>query len=72
MSKPIDELSDKVKFIKATIRAKVEHTFRVIKRQFGYVKARYRGLARNAAQVTEPFMLSNVWMRRGSLQVVRR
>lgn len=34
---------------KAQIRAKVEHPFRVIKRQFGYTKVRYRGLAKNAA-----------------------
>jgi transposase, IS5 family len=29
------------------VRAKVEHPFRVIKRQFGYTKVRYRGLAKN-------------------------
>ena len=28
--------------MKASIRAKVEHPFRIIKRQFGFVKARYR------------------------------
>jgi len=36
---------------KASIRAKVEHPFRVIKRQFGHVKVRYRGLAKNTAQL---------------------
>lgn len=30
--------------VKASIRAKVEHPFRVIKRRFGHVKVRYRGL----------------------------
>ncbi|WP_077528626.1 IS5 family transposase [Vreelandella utahensis] len=34
--------------IKASVRAKVEHPFRTIKRQFGYAKVRYRGLAKNA------------------------
>ena len=29
--------------LKASIRAKVEHPFRLIKRQFGFVKARYKG-----------------------------
>ena len=29
--------------MKASIRAKVEHPFRIIKRQFGFVKARYKG-----------------------------
>ncbi len=37
-------LIDEVERIKASIRAKVEHPFRVIKRQFGFVKVRYRGL----------------------------
>ncbi|WP_343125197.1 transposase, partial [Xanthomonas fragariae] len=30
-------------YFKASVRAKVEHPFRVIKRQFGYTKVRYRG-----------------------------
>ncbi|WP_374603501.1 IS5 family transposase [Arenimonas sp.] len=49
---------------KASVRAKVEHPFRVIKRQFGYTKVRYRGLAKNAAQVLTLFALSNLWMAR--------
>ncbi|WP_439800448.1 transposase, partial [Pseudomonas savastanoi] len=36
---------------KAQVRAKVEHPFRVIKRQFGYEKVRFRGLAKNTAQM---------------------
>jgi IS5 family transposase len=71
VSKPIDALKDKVEYVKASIRAKVEHPFRVIKRQFGYAKARYRGLAKNAAQVTTLFMLSNLWMARRNLQGAR-
>jgi len=45
----------------------VEHPFRVIKRQFGYVKVRYRGLAKNSAQVQTLFALSNLWMARRQL-----
>ena len=52
---------------KASLRAKVEHPFRVIKRQFGYAKVRYRGLAKNTAQVLTLFALSNVWMARRHL-----
>ncbi|SEC95378.1 transposase, IS4 family /transposase, IS5 family [Pseudomonas anguilliseptica] len=37
----------KIEKAKAQVRAKVEHPFRVIKRQFGYVKTRFRGLAKN-------------------------
>jgi IS5 family transposase len=35
---------------KAQVRAKVEYPFRVIKRQFGYTKVRFRGLMKNTAQ----------------------
>ncbi|MBP9148613.1 MAG: IS5 family transposase [Rhodoferax sp.] len=61
------ELLDKAEKLKAGVRAKVEHPFRVIKRQFGYVKVRYRGLAKNAAQIATLFALSNVWMARHRL-----
>ena len=52
---------------KASVRAKVEHPFRVIKRQFGYMKVRYRGLSKNSAQVLTLFALSNLWMVRRHL-----
>ena len=69
---PIDALIDQVEKIKASIRAKVEHPFRVIKRQFGHVKVRYRGLAKNTAQLHTLFALSNLWMvRRTLLQEMR-
>ena len=62
-----DALTDKAEKLKAGIRAKVEHPFRVIKRQFGYVKVRYRGLKKNTAQLITLFALSNLWMVRGKL-----
>jgi transposase, IS5 family len=52
---------------KASIRAKVEHPFRVIKRQFGLVKVRFRGLHKNTAHVVTLFALSNLWMARRQL-----
>jgi IS5 family transposase len=52
---------------KASIRAKVEHPFRVIKRQFGLTKVRFRGLAKNTAHVITLFALSNLWMARRKL-----
>ena len=64
---PIDALTDQVERIKASIRAKVEHPFRVIKRQFGHVKVRYRGLAKNTAQLQTLFALANLWMVRRRL-----
>lgn len=59
---PLDAITDQIEKLKAGIRAKVEHPFRVIKRQFGYTKVRYRGLAKNTAQLYTLFMLSNLWM----------
>lgn len=52
---------------KASVRAKVEHPFRVVKRQFGYTKVRYRGLAKNTAWMLTLFALSNLWMARRQL-----
>jgi IS5 family transposase len=66
-SETIDALTDKLERLKASIRAKVEHPFRVIKRQFGHVKLRYRGLTKNTAQLHTMFALSNLWMARRSL-----
>ena len=66
-----DALLDKAEKIKAGIRAKVEHPFRVIRRQFGYVKVRYRGLKKNTAQIATLFALSNLWMVHGKLMGVR-
>jgi IS5 family transposase len=64
------ELIDELERLKASIRAKVEHPFRVIKRQFGHVKVRYRGLKKNTAQLSTLFALSNLWMVRKTLQVL--
>ena len=62
-----DAMIDKAEKLTASVRAKVEHPFRVIKRQFGFVKVRYRGLKKNTAQLVTLFALSNLWMVRGKL-----
>ena len=62
-----DFIAERVEKMKASIRAKVEHPFRVIKRQFGFLKVRYRGLAKNTAQIVTLFALSNLWMARKAL-----
>jgi len=76
MTKSIDffvasTMSPRVEKMKASIRAKVEHPFRVIKRQFGSTKVRYRGLAKNTAQLITLFALSNLWMARRQLMGAR-
>lgn len=63
----LKEAIKELEHIKAAIRAKVEHPFRVVKRQFGYTKVRFRGLAKNTAQVMTLFALSNLWMVRRRL-----
>jgi IS5 family transposase len=58
---------ERIEKAKASVRAKVEHPFRVIKRQFGLMKVRFRGLAKNTAHVITLFALSNLWMTRRRL-----
>ena len=56
---------------KASIRAKVEHPFRVIERQFGLMKVRFRGLQKNTAHVLTLFALSHLWMARRQLMAMQ-
>jgi len=67
LSDPLQALTDKIEKAKASIRAKVEHPFRVIKRQFGHIKTRYRGLMKNTQQLHTLFALSNLWMVRNRI-----
>jgi len=57
---PMKALLLKIEKAKASIRAKVEHPFHVIKNLFGYRKVRYKGLARNQAQLFSLFGLANL------------
>lgn len=66
-SSALGAMIERVEKIKASIRAKVEHPFRVIKRQFGHIKVRYRGLAKNTAQLHTLFALANLWLVRRQL-----
>ncbi len=50
------------------VRARVEHAFGVIKHLWGYRKVRYRGLAKNAAQVFTLFALANLYLARHELR----
>ncbi len=64
---PLGAILEKLEKTKASIRAKVEHPFRVIKRQFGFTKVKYKGLAKNTANLVTLFALSNLWMVRKAL-----
>jgi IS5 family transposase len=50
-----------------SVRAKVEHVFRVLKCQFGYRKVRYRGIQKNGAQVFALLALANIYLARRKL-----
>ena len=65
--RPVSAMQEQLEQVKSKIRAKVEHPFRVIKRQFGHVKVRYRGLRKNTQQLHTLFALANLWMARGRL-----
>ena len=56
-------MAERVEKMKARIRAKVEHPFRVLKRQCGFTKVRYRGLRKNTAQIVALLALSNLRIR---------
>ena len=51
-----------IDYRKSSIRCKVEHAFRFIKRQFGYTKAVYRGLSKNANRLFALFISTNLYM----------
>ncbi len=57
---PLGQMPEKVKKIKTSIRAMVEHRFYVIKNLFRHKKTRYRGLAKNHAQMFSLFELANL------------
>ena len=48
---------------KASVRAKVEHPFLIIKRDFGFTKTRYRGMAKNPNHLNVLFASANWVMR---------
>jgi IS5 family transposase len=54
---------------KASIRSKVEHQFLIVKNMFKYRKVRYKGLAKNEAQLFTLFGLSNLMLARRQLPV---
>ena len=66
-AKPIEALTEQLEYVTASIRARVEHPFRVLKRQFRHVKVRYRSLVKNTAQLHTLFALTNLWLMRRKL-----
>lgn len=57
---PLTEEDQRKNRTKSGVRAKVEHVFRVLKRQFGFAKVRYRGLEKNANHLFAALALVNI------------
>jgi len=56
----VKTLTQALERVKAQIRARVEHPFHVVKNLFHYKKVRYKGLAKNKAQLYSLFGLANL------------
>ncbi|MDQ2834301.1 MAG: IS5 family transposase [Acidobacteriota bacterium] len=63
----VDELQRAKNRTKSSVRAKVEHPFRILKRIFGFDKVRYRGLAKNHHRLCACFALVNLYLHRKRL-----
>ncbi len=68
----LKELTQAYEKAKAQVRARVEHPFHIIKNLFKHRKARYRGLAKNTAQLQTLFALANLFIARHPLQSAAR
>lgn len=64
---PVKELTQRCEKAKAQVRARVEHPFHVVKNIFRHRKVRYRGLAKNTAQLYSLFAAANLFLARRTL-----
>jgi IS5 family transposase len=69
--RPTRQLQKKKNRSKSSVRAKVEHVFRILKRIFGFDKVRYRGIAKNHNRLCATFALVNLYLHRKRLLVQR-
>jgi IS5 family transposase len=60
----LGDLLEPIEHAKASLRAKVEHPFHVVKNLFGHRKTRYQGLAKNTSQLFSLFGLANLVLAR--------
>ena len=63
----LGRLTERMETLKASIRAKVEHPFHIIKNRFGLKRTRYKGLSKNADQLFTLFGLANLFIAKKSL-----
>lgn len=67
----LGRLDEQIEHAKASVRAKVEHPFHIIKNILGLKKVRYRGLAKNTAQLFTLFGLANLLIAKRYLFALR-
>ncbi len=67
----VDQLQRRKNRTKARVRAKVKHPFRILKRVFGFVKVRFRGLKKNHDHRCAAFALVNLYLHRKRLTRLR-
>jgi IS5 family transposase len=63
----LKEVTLQLEKARARVRARVEHPFHIIKNLFKHRKVRYRGIARNTAQLYSLFALANLLIARRAL-----
>jgi IS5 family transposase len=63
----VDEEAKRKNTTKSSVRAKVEHVFRILKRVFGFDRVRYRGIAKNHHRLCANFALVNLYLHRKRL-----
>lgn len=67
----VGELQKRKSRTKSRYGSRVEHPFRILKRSFGFVKVRYRGLKKNHEWLCAAFALVNLYQHRNRLVVQR-
>ena len=60
LPKGLRDWAEPVEWALSQVRAWVEHPFHMVKNRFGHKKLRYRGLAKNTAQLHTLFALANL------------
>jgi IS5 family transposase len=63
-------LLERIEKLKASVRAKVEHPFHVVKNLFRHRKVRYKGLTKNEGQLFTLFGLANLVIAKRSLLAI--
>lgn len=71
-SRPLTEKQRQSNRKRSSVRSRVEHSLFVMKRQFGFTKVRYKGLAKNAHFLFISCALVNVVMAKKALLKKRR